>query len=86
MVVPMDVAECAPPESRGLLIGLQQFAVELSMMVSFWIVGQSLFSLGSKLITTRITVQILSVELAQGNLTHHGYSRSLSSYFQLSHC
>lgn len=31
------VAECAPPELRGLLIGLQQFAIELGIMVSFWI-------------------------------------------------
>lgn len=30
MIVPMYVAECAPPEMRGLLIGLQQFAIEVS--------------------------------------------------------
>ena len=33
----MYVAECAPPELRGFLIGLQQFAIELGIMVSFWI-------------------------------------------------
>lgn len=37
MVVPMYVAECAPPELRGFLIGLQQFAIEFGIMVSFWI-------------------------------------------------
>ncbi|KAK4935647.1 hypothetical protein LTR10_023334 [Elasticomyces elasticus] len=37
MIVPMYVAECAPPELRGLLIGLQQFAIEFGIMVSFWI-------------------------------------------------
>lgn len=39
MIVPMYVAECAPPELRGLLIGLQQFAIEFGIMVSFWIVS-----------------------------------------------
>lgn len=38
MIVPMYVAECAPPELRGLLIGMQQFAIEFGIMVSFWIV------------------------------------------------
>ncbi|KAI0894321.1 general substrate transporter [Annulohypoxylon nitens] len=37
MVVPIYVAECAPPESRGLLIGVQQFAIEFGVMISFWI-------------------------------------------------
>jgi len=37
MIVPMYVAECAPPELRGLLIGLQQFSIEFGIMVSFWI-------------------------------------------------
>ncbi|KIX93244.1 uncharacterized protein Z520_11099 [Fonsecaea multimorphosa CBS 102226] len=37
MIVPMYVAECAPPELRGLLIGVQQFAIEFGIMVSFWI-------------------------------------------------
>lgn len=37
MVVPMYVAECAPPELRGFLIGLQQFAIEFGIMISFWI-------------------------------------------------
>jgi len=37
MIVPMYVAECAPPELRGLLIGLQQFAIEFGIMISFWI-------------------------------------------------
>ena len=34
MVVPIYVAECAPPESRGLLIGIQQFAIEFGVMIS----------------------------------------------------
>lgn len=38
MTVPMYVAECAPPESRGLLLGIQQFAIEFGVMISFWIV------------------------------------------------
>lgn len=37
MIVPMYVAECAPPELRGLLVGLQQFAIEFGILVSFWI-------------------------------------------------
>ncbi|CRG87078.1 Quinate permease [Talaromyces islandicus] len=37
MVVPMYNAECAPPEIRGLLVGLQQFSIEFGIMVSFWI-------------------------------------------------
>ena len=39
MIVPMYVAECSPPELRGLLIGVQQFAIEFGIMVSFWIVS-----------------------------------------------
>ena len=41
MIVPMYVAECSPPELRGLLIGMQQFAIEFGIMVSFWIVSRS---------------------------------------------
>ena len=37
MIVPMYVAECSPPELRGLLVGLQQFAIEFGILVSFWI-------------------------------------------------
>ncbi|KEF56516.1 uncharacterized protein A1O9_06703 [Exophiala aquamarina CBS 119918] len=37
MIVPMYVAECSPPELRGLLIGVQQFAIEFGIMISFWI-------------------------------------------------
>ena len=39
MIVPMYVAECSPPELRGLLIGVQQFAIEFGIMISFWIVS-----------------------------------------------
>ena len=42
MIVPMYVAECSPPELRGLLIGVQQFAIEFGIMVSFWIVSGSM--------------------------------------------
>lgn len=42
MIVPMYVAECSPPETRGLLIGVQQFAIEFGIMISFWIVSCSL--------------------------------------------
>ena len=38
MIIPMYVAECAPPELRGFLIGIQQLAIEFGIMVSFWIV------------------------------------------------
>lgn len=34
---PMYVAECSPPEVRGLMIGMQQFAIEFGIMISFWI-------------------------------------------------
>jgi len=37
MIVPMYVAECAPSEVRGLLVGLQQVAIEFGIMISFWI-------------------------------------------------
>ncbi|RVX66657.1 hypothetical protein B0A52_09408 [Exophiala mesophila] len=37
MIIPMYVAECAPPELRGFLIGIQQLAIEFGIMVSFWI-------------------------------------------------
>ena len=37
MIVPMYNAECAPPEVRGSLVTLQQFAIEIGIMVSFWI-------------------------------------------------
>jgi hypothetical protein len=33
----MYVAECAPPEVRGLLVGLQQVAIEFGILISFWI-------------------------------------------------
>ncbi|KAK8196106.1 hypothetical protein M8818_007259 [Zalaria obscura] len=37
MIVPMYNAECAPPEVRGALVGLQQLAITLGIMISFWI-------------------------------------------------
>lgn len=37
MIIPMYVAECAPPEVRGLLVGLQQVAIEFGILISFWI-------------------------------------------------
>lgn len=37
MIVPMYNAECAPPEVRGSLVSLQQFAIETGIMTSFWI-------------------------------------------------
>ena len=33
----MYVAECAPSEVRGLLVGLQQVAIEFGILISFWI-------------------------------------------------
>ncbi len=51
MIVPMYVAECAPPELRGLLIGMQQFAIEFGIMISFWIVRDSRDSLRSYVLT-----------------------------------
>lgn len=44
MIIPMYVAECAPPELRGLLIGVQQLAIEFGIMVSFWIVSANQLS------------------------------------------
>jgi len=37
MIVPMYNAEVAPPEVRGSLVGLQQLAITLGIMISFWI-------------------------------------------------
>ena len=37
MIVPMYNAEVAPPEVRGSLIALQQLAICLGIMISFWI-------------------------------------------------
>lgn len=37
MIIPIYVAELAPPEVRGLLITMQQFAIETGIMISFWI-------------------------------------------------
>jgi len=37
MIVPMYNAEVAPPEVRGALVGLQQLAITLGIMISFWI-------------------------------------------------
>jgi sugar porter (SP) family MFS transporter len=37
MIVPMYNAECAPPEVRGALVGLQQLAITTGIMLSFWI-------------------------------------------------
>ncbi|KAK0343666.1 hypothetical protein LTR59_014727 [Friedmanniomyces endolithicus] len=37
MIVPMYNAECAPPEVRGALVGLQQLAITTGIMFSFWI-------------------------------------------------
>ncbi|KAI0011838.1 general substrate transporter [Xylariaceae sp. FL0662B] len=40
MVVPIYVAECAPPESRGLLIGIQQLAIEFGDYGTHFIGGE----------------------------------------------
>lgn len=37
MIVPMYNSECAPPEVRGALVGLQQLAITTGIMISFWI-------------------------------------------------
>ncbi|MCJ1389728.1 hypothetical protein MMC18_002585 [Xylographa bjoerkii] len=37
MIVPMYVAECSPPEVRGLMVALQQLAIEFGILISFWI-------------------------------------------------
>jgi MFS family permease len=37
MIVPMYNAEVSPPEVRGSLVALQQLAICLGIMVSFWI-------------------------------------------------
>lgn len=36
-VVPMYQSEVAPPEIRGSLVSLQQFAITLGILVSFWL-------------------------------------------------
>lgn len=35
-VVPMYNAEVAPPEIRGSLVSLQQFAIVTGILISFW--------------------------------------------------
>jgi len=37
VIVPMYNTECAPPEVRGALVGLQQLAITFGIMISFWI-------------------------------------------------
>lgn len=37
MIVPLYNAELAPPEVRGSLVALQQFAITFGILVSFWI-------------------------------------------------
>lgn len=37
MIVPMYNAECAPPEVRGAMVGMQQLAITTGIMISFWI-------------------------------------------------
>lgn len=37
MVVPLYNAELAPPEVRGFLVALQQFAITFGIMTSFWV-------------------------------------------------
>ncbi|KAF4993349.1 hypothetical protein FDECE_13464 [Fusarium decemcellulare] len=37
MIVPLYNSECAPPEVRGALVGLQQLAITFGIMISFWI-------------------------------------------------
>ena len=37
MIVPMYVAEIAPPEVRGSLVALQQLSICAGIMISFWI-------------------------------------------------
>ncbi|EMC94708.1 hypothetical protein BAUCODRAFT_73879 [Baudoinia panamericana UAMH 10762] len=37
MIVPMYNSECAPPEVRGGLVGLQQLAITTGIMIAFWI-------------------------------------------------
>ncbi|CDH55619.1 general substrate transporter [Lichtheimia corymbifera JMRC:FSU:9682] len=37
MLVPMYQSEIAPPEVRGSLVSLQQFAITIGILVSFWI-------------------------------------------------
>ncbi|KFA53298.1 hypothetical protein S40293_04681 [Stachybotrys chartarum IBT 40293] len=37
MIVPLYNSECAPPEVRGALVGLQQLAITFGIMVSFWV-------------------------------------------------
>ncbi|KAI6779267.1 uncharacterized protein J7T54_000997 [Emericellopsis cladophorae] len=36
-IVPLYNSECAPPEVRGALVGLQQLAITFGIMISFWI-------------------------------------------------
>jgi len=37
MIVPMYNAECAPPEIRGAMVGMQQMAITTGIMIAFWI-------------------------------------------------
>ena len=36
-IVPLYVAECAPPEARGLPVGLQATAIMFSYLLGYWI-------------------------------------------------
>jgi len=65
MIVPMYVAECAPPELRGLLISLQQFAIEFGIMVSFWIVRCSHDRLSRRLLTDRVRTMAPTILVAR---------------------
>jgi hypothetical protein len=73
MIVPMYVAECAPPELRGLLIGMQQFAIEFGIMVSFWIVSNIPWVVKVAVANGHRTMEpIILVEQAKVNLMRHG--------------
>ena len=45
MIVPLYNSECAPPEVRGALVGLQQLAITFGIMISYWYVPRRSISL-----------------------------------------
>jgi hypothetical protein len=86
MCVPLYNAEMSPPEVRGSLVALQQFAIgELLLSVAFSLLTRSAVQLRVLWFHSgSIMAQIISVELDPLNPKLRGGSRSLSNSFRMS--